>query len=181
MRPRKPSKFLPLTTTASSVTSAFAIGIFAAILGTYGLLSPEDQARIPMFAVNRFRGDMSLFTDGVRILEERSGKHCLGVFPFDTEDEAVALANDVRYGLGASVWSADTSRVLRLTRRLDFGDIWVNTHYVRQSETPFGGWKESGVGRELGLAGLREYLAYKRICLDSSPGFHLKEWWEAGS
>ncbi len=103
------------------------------------------------------------------------------VVPFDTEDEAVALANDVRYGLGASVWSADTSRVLRMTRRLDFGDIWVNTHYVRQSETPFGGWKESGVGRELGLAGIEEYLAHKRICFDASDDFHLKTWWEAGS
>jgi acyl-CoA reductase-like NAD-dependent aldehyde dehydrogenase len=100
------------------------------------------------------------------------------VFPFDTEDEAIALANDVRYGLGASVWSADVSRVLRVTRRLEAGDIWVNTHYVRQSETPFGGWKESGIGRELGMAGMREYVAYKRIAFDTLPNFHLKTWWD---
>jgi acyl-CoA reductase-like NAD-dependent aldehyde dehydrogenase len=57
------------------------------------------------------------------------------------------------------------------------GDVWVNTHYVRQPETPFGGRKESGTGRELGLAGVREYVAYKSIAFDSSPEFHLKAWW----
>jgi acyl-CoA reductase-like NAD-dependent aldehyde dehydrogenase len=100
------------------------------------------------------------------------------VLPADTEDEAIAIANGVRYGLGASVWTQDVSRVLRVTRRLDAGDVWVNTHYVRQSETPFGGWKESGVGRELGLAGLDEYVAYKRVAFDTLPEFHLKTWWE---
>jgi acyl-CoA reductase-like NAD-dependent aldehyde dehydrogenase len=103
------------------------------------------------------------------------------LFAVDSEDEAVALANNVRYGLGASVWSADVNRVLRVTRRLDAGDIWVNTHYIRQSETPFGGWKESGIGRELGIAGMREYLAYKRIAFDTLPDFHLKTWWDEGA
>ena len=100
------------------------------------------------------------------------------VLPADTEDEAIAIANGVRYGLGASVWTRDVSRALRVTRRLEAGDVWVNTHYVRQSETPFGGWKESGVGRELGLAGLSEYVAYKRVAFDTLPEFHLKSWWE---
>jgi aldehyde dehydrogenase (NAD+) len=100
------------------------------------------------------------------------------VFPADSEDEAIRLANGVRYGLGASVWTADVNRVLRVTRRLEAGDVWVNTHYVRQSETPFGGWKESGLGRELGMAGLREYLSFKRIAFDTLPDFHLKTWWD---
>jgi len=103
------------------------------------------------------------------------------VFPADGEDEAVAIANDVRYGLGASVWTSDISRAIRVSRRLDAGDIWINTHYIRQSETPFGGWKESGVGRELGMAGLREYVAFKRIAMDVSPEFHLRAWWDATS
>jgi aldehyde dehydrogenase (NAD+) len=102
------------------------------------------------------------------------------VFPADGEEEAIAMANSVRYGLGASVWTADVSRALRVTRRLEAGDVWVNTHYVRQSETPFGGWKESGIGRELGMAGLREYIAFKRIAFDTLPEFHLKTWWEQG-
>jgi acyl-CoA reductase-like NAD-dependent aldehyde dehydrogenase len=99
------------------------------------------------------------------------------VFPADREDEAIALANGVRYGLAASVWTTDLNRALRVSRRLEAGDVWINTHYVRQPETPFGGWKQSGAGRELGLAGLREYVAYKRIAFDSSPAFHLKTWW----
>ena len=103
------------------------------------------------------------------------------VFPFDTEDEALRLANGVRYGLGASVWTSDVNRVLRVTRRLEAGDVWVNTHYVRQSETPFGGWKESGLGRELGMAGMREYLAFKRVAFDARPDFHLKTWWDQAS
>jgi aldehyde dehydrogenase (NAD+) len=100
------------------------------------------------------------------------------VFAADGEDEAVAIANAVRYGLGASVWTADVSRAMRVVRRLEAGDVWVNTHYIRQSETPFGGWKESGLGRELGMAGLQEYLAYKRVALDTAPDFHLKTWFE---
>jgi acyl-CoA reductase-like NAD-dependent aldehyde dehydrogenase len=98
------------------------------------------------------------------------------LFPADGEDEAVAIANGVRYGLGASVWTADVSRALRVSRRLAAGDVWINTHYIRQSETPFGGWKESGLGRELGLAGVQEYLAYQRVAFDTAPQFHLKAW-----
>jgi acyl-CoA reductase-like NAD-dependent aldehyde dehydrogenase len=100
------------------------------------------------------------------------------VFAADGEDEAIEIANGVRYGLGASVWTGDVSRALRVVRRLEAGDVWVNTHYIRQSETPFGGWKESGLGRELGMAGMQEYLAYKRVAFDTSADFHLKTWFE---
>jgi acyl-CoA reductase-like NAD-dependent aldehyde dehydrogenase len=103
------------------------------------------------------------------------------VFAADEEDEAVALANGVRYGLAASVWTTDVNRALRVGRRLEAGDVWVNTHYVRQAETPFGGWKQSGGGRELGLAGVREYISYKRIAFDAAPEFHLRTWWERGA
>jgi aldehyde dehydrogenase (NAD+) len=114
-----------------------------------------------------------------RIAREEVFGPVVCVFAADSEDDAIALANDVRYGLGASVWTADVSRALRVVRRLQAGDVWVNTHYVRQAETPFGGWKESGLGRELGMAGLREYVAYKRVAFDTLPDFHLKAWWDA--
>jgi len=100
------------------------------------------------------------------------------VFRASDEEQALAIANSTRYGLGGSVWTKDISRAIRLSKRLEFGDIWINTHYIRQSETPFGGWKESGIGRELGLAGLREYLSNKRIAIDTSDDFHLRTWFE---
>ena len=102
----------------------------------------------------------------------------VALFGVDSEDEAIELANSVRYGLGASVWTSDINRAVRIARQLEFGDVWINTHYVRQVETPFGGWKESGIGRELGLAGVREYLAERRVCIDTAPTFHLADWFE---
>lgn len=114
-----------------------------------------------------------------RIASEEVFGPVVCVFPADDEDEAISLANGVRYGLAASVWTSDVSRALRVVRRLEAGDVWVNTHYIRQSETPFGGWKESGLGRELGMAGVREYLAFKRVAFDTTPDFHLKTWFES--
>jgi acyl-CoA reductase-like NAD-dependent aldehyde dehydrogenase len=115
--------------------------------------------------------------DGTVASEEVFGP-LVCVFAADGEDEAVALANGVRYGLAASVWTTDLNRALRVSRRLEAGDVWVNTHYLRQPETAFGGWKQSGAGRELGLAGLGEYVAHKRIAFDAAPAFHLKTWWQ---
>jgi acyl-CoA reductase-like NAD-dependent aldehyde dehydrogenase len=94
------------------------------------------------------------------------------------EEEALAIANDTPYGLGGSIWSQDISRALRLARRLDVADVWVNTHYIRHVETPFGGRHLSGLGRELGMAGVEEYLSWKRLCIDTRASFHLKDWFE---
>jgi acyl-CoA reductase-like NAD-dependent aldehyde dehydrogenase len=98
----------------------------------------------------------------------------LSVIGFDTESEAIALANDNEFGLGSAVWTADLDRAIRLARRLRVGDVWVNTHYVRLAESPFGGVKQSGIGRELGMEGLEAYLESKRVCIDSSPSFHIR-------
>jgi acyl-CoA reductase-like NAD-dependent aldehyde dehydrogenase len=95
------------------------------------------------------------------------------------EEEALALANNTPYGLGGSIWSQDINRALRLARRLDVADVWVNTHYIRHVETPFGGRHLSGLGRELGMAGVEEYLSWKRLCIDTRSSFHLKEWFES--
>ena len=102
-----------------------------------------------------------------------SGRSCRSS-PSTPRREALALANDNDFGLGSAVWTSDLDRAIRMARRLRVGDVWVNTHYVRLAESPFGGVKQSGIGRELGMEGLDAYLESKRVCIDSSPTFHIR-------
>ncbi|SDI05472.1 aminomuconate-semialdehyde/2-hydroxymuconate-6-semialdehyde dehydrogenase [Sinosporangium album] len=88
--------------------------------------------------------------------EEIFGPVC-HITPFDAEAEAVALANDSEYGLAATVWTTDLSRAHRVAQRLDAGLVWVNTWYLRDLRTPFGGVKLSGIGREGGVHSLDFY------------------------
>lgn len=113
-----------------------------------------------------------------RVAREEVFGPVLSVHRFEDEAEALALANATPYGLGGSIWTADLSRALRTARRLDVSDIWVNTYYVRHAETSFGGRHLSGLGRELGMAGVEEYVSWKRVCIDTRSSFHLKDWFE---
>jgi succinate-semialdehyde dehydrogenase/glutarate-semialdehyde dehydrogenase len=81
----------------------------------------------------------------------------VAITPFESEDEAVELANDTRYGLGATVWSTDTERAHALARRIDSGAVSVNTLVASDPKLPFGGVKRSGYGRELAAVGLHEF------------------------
>lgn len=82
---------------------------------------------------------------------------------FDAVDEAVALANRLETGLVAGVYSRDITRALSLTRRLDFGSVWVNGWFIGGLQAPTGGTKQSGIGRERGLPGIRNYMTIKNI------------------
>jgi aminomuconate-semialdehyde/2-hydroxymuconate-6-semialdehyde dehydrogenase len=87
------------------------------------------------------------------------------LIPFDSEDEALAMANGVRYGLAASLWSSDVKRCHRLAQKLEAGVVWVNCWLIRDLRTPFGGVKASGVGREGGLEALRFFTEAKNVCV----------------
>jgi aminomuconate-semialdehyde/2-hydroxymuconate-6-semialdehyde dehydrogenase len=87
------------------------------------------------------------------------------VHPFDSEEEAVALANGVKYGLAASVWTRDLGRAHRVSAALDTGMVWVNTWLLRDLRVPFGGVKESGVGREGGRYSLEFFSESRNVCI----------------
>jgi len=93
---------------------------------------------------------------------------------FDTEAEAIALANNSMYGLAASVWSTNVDRPLRIARKLDAGTVWINNWAVVYDETEEGGYKQSGVGRQNGVAAMDDFIEYKTIVheidLSSSRG-----------
>jgi aldehyde dehydrogenase (NAD+) len=87
----------------------------------------------------------------------------LVVLAHDGEDDAVAMANDSPYGLSAAVWSSDADRAAGVAARLRTGTVSVNGGVWYSADVPFGGYKQSGIGREMGLAGFSEYLETKVI------------------
>jgi acyl-CoA reductase-like NAD-dependent aldehyde dehydrogenase len=93
----------------------------------------------------------------------------VSVTPFADEDEAVRLANDVRYGLMATVWTGDPARGHRLAQRIKSGTVAINTPYTAFPGVPFGGYKQSGFGRELGLETLELYLETKSVLTRTGP------------
>ncbi len=107
-------------------------------------------------------------TNDMRIAREEIFGPVLVVLPYRDDDEAVALANDSDYGLSAGVWSSDTGRALAVARRLQSGTVWVNDWHMINAMYPFGGVKQSGLGRELGPDALDEYTEAKFIHIDLS-------------
>jgi aminomuconate-semialdehyde/2-hydroxymuconate-6-semialdehyde dehydrogenase len=85
--------------------------------------------------------------------------------PFDTEEEALQMANGVGYGLASVIWTENLSRAHRLAAKLESGIVWINCWLVRDLRTPFGGIKNSGVGREGGFEALRFFTEPKNVCL----------------
>lgn len=110
-------------------------------------------------------GDVS---PGMRVAAEEIFGPVLSIIPFDGEDEAVQIANDIDYGLAAGVWTSNIDRVHRVVERLEVGSVWVNTYRTNAAQAPFGGVKRSGYGRERGEEALAEYTYVQNVMIDYS-------------
>jgi betaine-aldehyde dehydrogenase len=102
-------------------------------------------------------------TNDVRVSREEVFGPVAAVIPFAGEAEAVELANDTIYGLSGSIWSGDGGRALRVARALETGVVSINSNSSVRVSTPFGGFKQSGVGRELGPDALEHYTDVKNV------------------
>ena len=127
-----------------------------------------DGYYFPPTVFDRCRSDMS-------IVQEESFGPVLTVETFTTEDEAVALANDSIFGLAGAIWTTDQSRADRIARRLRMGTVWLNDYHPYVAQAEWGGYKQSGIGRELGELGLEEYQETKHVWRNTAPA--PSGWW----
>jgi len=104
-------------------------------------------------------------TNDCKLNQEEIFGPVVTIMPFKTEEEALTLANGSNYGLSATLWTSDLNRSMRMSQRLESGIVWVNTWLNRDLRTPFGGIKNSGVGREGGLEALRFFTEAKNVCI----------------
>ncbi len=102
----------------------------------------------------------------------------LAAMEFDGIDEAVEIANGTMYGLGAAVWSRDEEKALAAARRLRAGTVWINEYHILSEKAPFGGCKQSGIGREFGIEGLKEYTEAKHLYIDETKTREKKVWYD---
>jgi acyl-CoA reductase-like NAD-dependent aldehyde dehydrogenase len=106
----------------------------------------------------------------MRIAREEVFGPVLAVIPFDTDEEAIAIANDSDYGLAAGVWTTSLTRAMSIPKQLEAGTVWVNTYRLVSYLAPFGGVKASGIGRENGSRAIYEYLESKSVFINQTRG-----------
>ena len=104
-------------------------------------------------------------TDACRVNQEEIFGPVVTIMPFKTENDVLQMANSVKYGLSATLWTNELKRTMRMSSKLQVGIVWVNTWMLRDLRTPFGGIKASGVGREGGFEALRFFTETKNVCI----------------
>ena len=123
----------------------------------------------------------TIFTDvdnNMRIAQEEIFGPVLSVIKYDREEEAIRMANDTIYGLAAGVWSKDVEHAVSVAKRIRAGTVWINDYHLINAEAPFGGYKQSGIGRELGTWGFHEYLEIKHIHIPLNNTRSSKFWFD---
>jgi aldehyde dehydrogenase (NAD+) len=113
-----------------------------------------------------------------RLAQEEIFGPVLAVIPYKNLTEAIQMANDTIYGLGAAVWSRDLQAAIEVAKRIRSGTVWINDHHLILPHAPFGGYKQSGVGREHGIYGLLEYTEVKHIHVDLMQKRDGRLWWD---
>ncbi|HBC04611.1 MAG: 2-hydroxymuconic semialdehyde dehydrogenase [Aequorivita sp.] len=108
---------------------------------------------------------IEVFDDQCRVNQEEIFGPVVTIMPFETEEEALQMANSVKYGLSSTLWTSDLNRTMRISKEIEAGIVWVNTWLNRDLRTPFGGMKDSGVGREGGFEALRFFTETKNVCI----------------
>lgn len=114
-----------------------------------------------------------------RLFREELFGPVVGVTPYGDEEEAVALANDTDFALGAAVWTRDVGRAHRLAGRIRAGVVWVNDHHKNDPRSVWGGWAASGYGKENGWDALKSYLRKRSVVVRTAPGFD--DWFAGGT
>jgi len=102
----------------------------------------------------------------MKVVQEEIFGPVVTAVPFDDPAEVLPAANDTIYGLAAGIWTRDISKAHCLAGRLKAGTVWVNTYQIFDASLPFGGYKQSGWGREMGHEALENYLETKSVCID---------------
>ena len=103
--------------------------------------------------------------NSMRIFQEEMFSPTLGITTFKDEAEALAIANDTEFGLGAGVWTRDSNRVFRMSRGIKAGRVWVNCYHAYPAHAAFGGYKKSGIGRETHKMALEHYQQTKNVLI----------------
>jgi len=122
----------------------------------------------------------TIFTDvdnKMKIAQEEIFGPVVVIIKFKDDDEAVKISNDSEFGLAAGIWSSNDERALALAKRLRAGTVWINEYHLLADRAPFGGYKQSGVGREFGIDGLKEYTEAKHIHIDEIKDRSKKFWY----